>query len=204
MIARLTGSVAHIAATSAVIDLSGFGVLVQITPATAASLRPGGTVTLSTSLVVREDSLTLYGFADDEARDVFELLLTANGVGPKLAQAALAVHGPDQLRVAIAGGDVLALTKVPGIGRKGAEKICIELRDKIAALGPVTAPGAPEPDPAASEERWREQVGAGLQGLGYSAKDAAAACDRVAEQAADPGVSIAVLMRAALQSLARA
>lgn len=202
MIARLSGTVTHIGATSAVVDLSGFGVLVHVTPGTAAGLRLGQPASLSTHLVVREDSLTLYGFADDAARDLFELLLSANGVGPKLAQAALAVHEPDALRTAIANDDLVALTRVPGIGRKGAEKICLELRDKVHALGLVG--DLPAPDTGVPEEVWREQVGSGLQGLGWSAKDAALACDAVAplvEQ--DPTIQIAVLMRAALRSLAR-
>ncbi len=202
MISRLTGTVAHLGATTAVLDLSGFGVLVQVSPRTSATLRLGEAATVSTSLVVREDSLTLYGFADDDARDLFELLLTANGVGPKLAQAALAVHEPDVLRAAIANSDHAVLTTVPGIGKKGAEKICLELRDKVAALGPV---GGPTPaSPSEAEDRWRAQVNAGLQGLGWSPKDAIAACDAVTPLVEDdPEVSISVLMRAALQSLAR-
>lgn len=199
MIAHLDGTVSHVGATAAVLDLSGFGVLVQVTPATASSLRLGRRARLATSMVVREDSMTLYGFATDDERDLFELLVTANGVGPKLAQAALAVHGPDDLRTAIAGGDIATLTRVPGIGRKGAERICIELRDKIGALAMTTTP---QPGGPASAEPWREQVTAGLQGLGWSARDAEAACDTVAGRA-DDGATVAELMRAALQSLAR-
>lgn len=203
MIARLTGTVIQLGGTTAVLDLSGFGVLVQVSPATAAGLRPGESATLSTSLVVREDSLTLYGFADDQARDLFELLLTANGIGPRLAQAALAVHDPDTLVRAIAQEDHAVLTAVPGIGRKGAEKVCLELRDKVRALGPVSTPAAPATTSGA-DESWRDQVSTGLQGLGWSAKDAAAACDNVAPLAAeDPGIGVAALMRAALQSLAK-
>ena len=197
MIAHLAGTVDRVGTTSAVIDLSGFGVLVLITPATASELRPGERTRLATSMVVREDSMTLYGFADADERDLFELLITANGVGPKLAQAALAVHGPDDLRAAIAAGDLATLTRVPGIGRKGAERICIEVRDKINAVGPagVAAPASPT-------AAWREQVLAGLQGLGWSAKEAEAACDRVAPMA-DERAGVADLMRAALQTLAR-
>ncbi|HIT76103.1 MAG TPA: Holliday junction branch migration protein RuvA, partial [Candidatus Avipropionibacterium avicola] len=174
----------------------------QVGPRTSAALRLGATATLSTSLVVREESLTLYGFDDDAARDLFELLLTANGVGPKLAQAALAVHEPDVLRSAIANGEHTVLTAVPGIGRKGAEKICLELRDKVQRLGAISAPTAGEQ--TTPDEMWRGQVSEGLQGLGWSAKDAVGACDRVAPLVEeDPQISIAALMRAALQSLAR-
>lgn len=204
MIAELTGTVTQVGATRAVVDLNGFGVLVQITPSTAAALRIGAQTTVSTSLVVREESLTLYGFATGGERDMFELLLTANGVGPKLAQAALAVHGPDELRRAISSNDLTALTAVPGIGRKGAERICIELRDKVTALAGGTEAGA-EPAGPIGREAWREQVSEGLQGLGWSAKDADKACVQVEPMvAADPSTPVAVLMRAALQSLAKA
>jgi len=110
----------------AVFFLHGVGLSVVCTPTTLASLRVGDEARLSTSLVVREDSLTLYGFADDDARGLFELLQTASGVGPRLAQAMLAVHSPDALRRAIAAADEKALTQVPGIGRKGAQRLILE------------------------------------------------------------------------------
>src|SRR5439155_15601503 len=107
---------------------------VSCSPGTLARLRVGETARLATSLIVREDSLTLYGFADDDERSLFELLQTANGVGPKLAQTMLAVYPPRELRRAIATSDVTALMAVPGIGRKGAERIIVELRDRIGSL----------------------------------------------------------------------
>ena len=107
-----------------------------------AGLRLGQRATLATSLIVREDSLTLYGFASADEREFFELLLTATGVGPKLAQAALAVLSPDELRSAIATENLVQLCKVPGIGRKGAQRIVIELKDKINAVGQADAPVA--------------------------------------------------------------
>lgn len=202
MIAHLTGTVTAVGATSAVLDIGGFGTLVHCSPSTVSGLRLGQRTTLQTSLVVREDSLTLYGFADTDGRDCFELLLTASGVGPRIAQAACAVLSPDELRQAIATDDVVTLTRVPGVGKKGAERICIELRDKIGALSLTSAPGLPAPTP--TREGWREQVATGLQGLGWSARDAEAACDRVGELAdADPQPPVAELMRAALRSLAR-
>lgn len=198
MIASLTGEITQIGATSAVVTLGGFGVRVLCTPQTTAGLRLGQTTTLATSLVVREDSLTLYGFGDTDERDCFELLQTASGVGPKLAQAAVSVLPPDDLRAAIATEDLAALCKVPGVGRKGAQRIVLELKDKVHALSAATAPaGATAAAPA-----WRQQVADGLQGLGWSARDAEAACDRVADSA-DDGASVAELMRAALRSLAR-
>jgi holliday junction DNA helicase RuvA len=201
MIAQLTGVVAQVGPTSAVIEVGGFGVQAVCSPNTVAGLRLGQRATLATSLVVREDSLTLYGFVSADEREFFELLLTATGVGPKLAQAALAVLSPDELRRAIATENLLQLCKVPGIGRKGAQRMVIELKDKVNTVGladePVAAAG-PAP------EAWRGQVSQGLQGLGWSAKDADAACDDVAHLTRDdPQVNVAVLMRAALQTLAR-
>ncbi len=199
MIAHLSGTVAKLGPTAVVIEVGGVGIQALCNPGTSAALRQGQPARLSTSLVVREDSLTLYGFAADDERDLFELLLTASGVGPRLAQAALAVSSPDELRHAIAAEDLTTLTRVPGIGRKGAMKIVIELKDKINATGLTSVPVA-APAPAA----WREQVSTGLQGLGWPARDAEAACGNVEHMVIeDPAVNVAVLMRAALQTLAK-
>ncbi len=199
MIAQVTGVVSGVGATWAVITVGGFGLRLLCTPSTAAGLRVGQETTLSTSLIVREDSLTLYGFADDAERETFELVQTATGVGPKLAQAIVSVLSPDDLRVAIATENLAALCTVPGIGRRGAQRLVIELKDKVGALavaGSATLPAAP---PA-----WREQVRLGLEGLGWSARDAEAACDRVQPLAdEDPSLGVAGLMRAALRSLAK-
>jgi Holliday junction DNA helicase RuvA len=200
MIASLTGTVLQVGPTSAVVEVGGLGVLALCSPNTVAGLRVGQRATLATSLVVREDSLTLYGFASADEREFFELLLTATGVGPKLAQAALAVLPPDQLRAAIASENLVQLTKVPGIGRKGAQRMVIELKDKINAVGL----SAEAHTSASVQPAWRDQVAQGLIGLGWSAKDADAACSEVEPLVADdPGTSVAVLMRAALQTLAR-
>ncbi len=200
MIAQLTGSVVQLGPTSAVIDVGGFGLLTLCSPNTSAGLRIGQTATLATSLVVREDSLTLYGFASSDEREFFELLLTATGVGPKLAQAALAVLSPDELRRAIAGENLVQLMKVPGVGRKGAQRMVLELKDKMNAVAPASA-AAPS---TASGPHWREQVAQGLEGLGWSTRDADAACSEVEHLVReDSQVSVAVLMRAALQSLAK-
>jgi holliday junction DNA helicase RuvA len=200
MIAQLTGVVAQVGPTSAVIEVGGFGVQAVCSPNTVAGLRLGQRATLATSLVVREDSLTLYGFASADEREFFELLLTATGVGPKLAQTALAVLTPEELRRAIAAENLVQLCKVPGIGRKGAQRIVIELKDKINAVAQAEESPAAAGPPAA----WRGQVTQGLQGLGWSAKDADSACNEVEQLAReDPQINIAVLMRAALQTLAR-
>jgi Holliday junction DNA helicase RuvA len=167
---------------------------------------------LSTSLVVREDSLTLYGFADDDERQLFELLQTANGVGPRLAQAVLAIHPPREVRRAVSMGDLKALMQVPGIGKKGAERLVLELRDRLgvtssdtqldaagalpAGLGPIT-PVAP----------WRDQLSAALVQLGWTGREAdtvLTALEPVAEEQAAAGrVDVSVLLRQALQLLGR-
>ncbi|GAA1855154.1 Holliday junction branch migration protein RuvA [Microlunatus capsulatus] len=200
MIASLSGTVLQVGPTSAVVEVGGLGVLALCSPGTVAGLRVGQRAALATSLVVREDSLTLYGFATADERELFELLLTATGVGPKLAQAALAVLPPDQLRSAIASENLVQLCKVPGIGRKGAQRMVIELKDKIGAVGLSAEPHTS----TSAVPAWRDQVARGLVGLGWSERDADAACTEVEPLVAeDPATSVAVLMRAALQSLAR-
>lgn len=204
MIAQLRGTVIQLTATSAVIDVNGVGIKTLCGPNTTAELRSGEQATLATSLVVREDSLTLYGFGTAEERDFFELLMSASGVGPKLAQAALAVLAPDDLRRAIATEDLVALTRVPGVGRKGAQRIVIELKDKVNAIVGEQTAGDGATSQHADVEEWRSQVSQGLQGLGWSAKDAETACGRVEQLAQDdPTISVAELMRAALRTLAK-
>lgn len=202
MIAFVRGTVAALELNAAVLDVAGVGYRVQATPQTLGELRVGDLATLPTSLVVREESLTLYGFGDAEERDVFEILQTASGVGPRLAQAILAVHRPDQLRQAVTSEDLTALTKVPGIGKKGAQRIVLELKDKLTGVGATVTPVAD-----ADRQPWREQVRSGLTGLGWSTKEAEAALESVSglaeEQAADGGVDVGALLRAALKSLSK-
>lgn len=200
MIALLSGTVAAAGANWAVIQAGGLGLKVLCTPATAAKLRPGEGATVHTSLVVREDSLTLYGFADAAERDCFELAQGASGIGPKIALAVVSVFTPEDFRVAVSAGNIAALTRVPGIGSKGAQRLALELKDKVAILA-GTGEGVPS---VAGPTSWREQVVAGLEGLGYSSRDAEAACDRVAPLAAeDPTPGVAELLRAALRTLAK-
>lgn len=203
MIASVSGTVAGVGPGTAVIEVGGVGMLVHCTPATLAGLRVGEKARLATSLVVREDSLTLFGFAADDERDVFESAQKVAGVGPKLALAMLAVHTPTQLRAAVASADVKALTMVPGIGPKVAQRVILELKDKLGAPeGAVNAaPNGPVGIPP-----WREQVHTGLVGLGYSAKDAdeaIAAITPMADAARAEGrtPSIADLLKAALRVL---
>jgi Holliday junction DNA helicase RuvA len=198
LIAFVRGPVAALTLNSAVVEVGGVGLEVMCTPNTLAALRTGHTATLPTSMVVREDSLTLFGFADEDEKQVFELVQTASGVGPKLAQAMLAVLTPDAVRRAVAGDDVRTLTSVPGIGQKGAQRIILELKDRLG--GPVSsAPGAT----VAASEPWRDQVRQGLVGLGWSAKDADSAVEAVSDQVGERP-DVPALLRAALRSLSRA
>jgi Holliday junction DNA helicase RuvA len=169
MIASVRGLVLSAGLDSAVIEVGGVGLLLHTTAATAASLRTGAEATLTTTLVVREESLTLYGFADEDERTIFTQVQTVSGVGPRLALAMLAIHAPDGLRRAISGGDLAALTKVPGIGRKGAERIVLELRDKIGAPSGVVSAEVARP----ATDEASTQVRDALVGLGWSqAEDA--------------------------------
>ncbi|MCQ1950365.1 MULTISPECIES: Holliday junction branch migration protein RuvA [Arthrobacter] len=176
MISSLRGVVSHVGLTSAVIDVNGFGMLVQATPQTLASLRTGSEASVHTAMIVREDSMTLYGFSDADQREVFEILLGVSGVGPRIALAVLAVHTPEAIRVAASTGDDKAFSKVSGIGPKGARRIVLELADKLVPHGTAENPAAP---------RWQEQVLAAMTGLGWSEKDATAAMDDTAAEHPD-------------------
>ena len=171
MISSVRGPVLSIGLDHAVIEVGGVGLAVQATPATLATMRSGTETRLATALVVREDSLTLYGFADAEARDLFGLLQTVSGIGPRIAMATLAVLDPTQLRSALAEGNITVLTQVPGIGRKGAERLNIELRDKVGALPAATAP--------TPNGNVRGSVVEALVGLGFPTKQAEQAVDGV-------------------------
>ncbi|MEV0949244.1 Holliday junction branch migration protein RuvA [Promicromonospora sp. NPDC050249] len=204
MIASLTGTVAHVGLDRAVVDVGGVGYLVHATPTTLATLRVGETAGVSTSMVVREDSMTLYGFGDPDERDVFEVVQTVSGVGPRLALAMLAVHTPDALRRAVAGEDLAALTRVPGIGRKGAQRIVLELGDRLGPpSGALTGAGSAT-EPAANVGDHSERVVEALAGLGWPAKQAD---DAVAKVLADAGTDaitadeVATTLRAALRLL---
>jgi holliday junction DNA helicase RuvA len=208
VISFVTGRVAAVAPDFVVVEVGGFGVQLICAPSTIARARVGESVRLATSLVVREDSLTLYGFADEDERIVFELLQTATGVGPRLAQAMLGVHPPAVLRQAVASDDFGTLSMVPGIGRKTAQRIVLELKDKLSgaalAADVVTLPSG-------SSASWRESVHGALLGLGYSVREAD---DAVLAIASDPGTLVAAtaegeapdvgaLLRSALRSLGR-
>lgn len=197
MIASVRGRVAAVAPDGAVIEVGGVGLAVACTPGTLATLRVGAEARLATSLVVREDSLTLYGFPDDDARQLFELLQTASGVGPRLAQAVLAVLAPDTVRRAVVTGDTATLTRVPGIGKKGAERLVLELRDRIGPVGgDTTAVGV------VAGTTWGDQVRQALVGLGWTAGQADQAVAAVAESLdGKPAPAVPVLLKQAIRVL---
>jgi Holliday junction DNA helicase RuvA len=198
MISSVRGEVIAIGLDHAVVEVGGVGLAVQATPNTLATLRRGQQARLATALVVREDSLTLFGFTDDEQRDVFGLLQSVAGIGPRMALATLAVLDPDALAAALLQGDVKALTRVPGIGPKVAQRMVLELKDKVVA--PAAAP-ALVPQRSGGDRR-REQVVEALLGLGFTARPAEAAVDNALS--ADEAADASALLRAALTTLGRA
>ena len=201
MIAFVRGSVVSIGSENLVVDIGPMGVSVSVTPATALAVRIGENIQLITSMVIREDSWTVYGFLDADEKSVFELVQTVNGIGPRIAMAVLAAMSPDDLRRAIQSEDSKALTAVSGLGSKGAQRVILELRDRIgqpssgftSAIGPTSG--------------WQASVHAGLTSLGWSAREADAAISEVtplADEQIDAGAAdIPVLLKAALRSLDR-
>jgi Holliday junction DNA helicase RuvA len=203
MIASVRGRVTAVSPDGAVVEVGGVGLAVACSPSTLATLRVGEEARLATSLIVREDSLTLYGFPDDDARSLFELLQTASGVGPRLAQAVLAVHAPDVVRKAIATGDATTLTRVPGIGKKGAERLILELRDRIGPVGGGGGEGAMSLPVVGIT--WQDQVRQGLVGLGWTAGQADQAVSVVAaDLGGEAAPAVPILLKRAIQVLGRA
>ncbi|BBZ38969.1 Holliday junction branch migration protein RuvA [Mycobacterium conspicuum] len=196
MISSVRGEVLEVALDHVVIEAAGVGYRVNATPATLATLRTGTEARLITAMIVREDSQTLYGFADHDTRDLFLTLLSVSGVGPRLAMATLAVHDAAALRQALADGDVAALTRVPGIGKRGAERMVVELRDKVGLVG------AGASAPAVNGNAVRSPVVEALVGLGFAAKQAEEATDKVL--ATDHDASRSDVLRGALSLLGKA
>lgn len=208
MIASVRGEVLEVGLDHAVVEVGGVGLAVHTTPGTLATLRRGEQTRLATTLVVREDSLTLFGFASTEERELFTLLQTVSGVGPRLALATLAVLDPETLREALVNGDVKMLTRVPGIGRKAAERLVVELRDKVTAPTRTAADQVSAPvavGRSSQVDGRRTQVVEALVGLGFTARPAEQAVDAVlAEQADGAALDASSLLRAALSRLGRA
>ena len=195
MIASVRGEVLDVALDHVVIEAAGVGYKLMATPSTLATLRRGSEARLITAMIVREDSMTLYGFPDADARDLFLTLLGVSGVGPKIALATLAVYDAQALRQALADGDVTALTRVPGIGKRGAERLVLELRDKI---GPVSTSAVVM---SVNGHAVRGPVIEALVGLGFAAKQAEEATDKVL--AADDEASTSTALRSALSLLGK-
>jgi Holliday junction DNA helicase RuvA len=195
VIASVRGEVLDVALDHVVIEAAGVGYKVMATPSTLATLRRGSEARLITAMIVREDSQTLYGFPDADARDLFLTLLGVSGIGPKIALAALAVYDAPTLRQALADGDVTALTRVPGIGKRGAERLVLELRDKIGRLG--ASPAAT----AVNGHTVRGPVVEALVSLGFAAKQAEEAIDKV--MANEPEATTSSALRAALSMLGK-
>ena len=196
MISSVRGEVLEVALDHVVIEAAGIGYRVNATPSTLATLRSGSQARLVTAMIVREDSMTLYGFCDSDTRDLFLTLLSVSGVGPRLAMATLAVHDAAALRQALADSDVAALTRVPGIGKRGAERMVVELRDKVGLVG--AAAGAP----AVNGNAVRSPVVEALVGLGFAAKQAEEATDKVL--AGDHEATRSDVLRGALSFLGKA
>ncbi|MDR2255875.1 MAG: Holliday junction branch migration protein RuvA [Arthrobacter sp.] len=202
MIAQLTGTVASAQLNSLVLDVGGVGYLVHSTPRALAGWREGEQATAFTSLVVREDSMTLFGFDTQRDRETFEILVSVQGIGPRLALAILAVHAPETIAVAAANEDTKAFTQVPGIGPKGAQRIVLELKGKLQPTGEQQPAAAPA---ASAQDARSAQVLEALMGLGWSEKDASKAI--AAALADDPFLeqaSVPVLLRAVLAGIGRA
>ena len=198
MIASLTGRVRALTTDCVVIDVNGVGYAVVVTPMTSTSLNIGAEANLFTTMVVREDSLTLFGFLDEQSRLLFELVQTVSGIGPKVAMSILSVLSPSDLATAIAQENVAGIERVPGIGRKGAQRLILELKGKLNDLSP---PG----EKIKHQAPWREDLVSALVGLGYSSKEADGAISRVVSDisasGADPaGIELSELLRRALQS----
>ena len=193
MIASVSGQVSHVTPESVVVLVGGFGVLVNVTEKTAFSVRIGEHLELYTSLVVREDALTLYGFASLDERATFELAMGVSGIGPRIALGIVGTMEPSEFRLAIARDDINCLTKVSGIGKKGAERLILELREKVGAHTSES-----------STTSWRASVASGLESLGWTPAQADSAVRAIAHSVDDANPDIAAALRMALQQLGSA
>lgn len=197
MISQLTGTVRHLTTEKIVLEVGGVGYLISITPRTSMQIAMGSVITLSTALVVREDSMTLFGFIESRDRDIYETLQTVSGIGPKVALAITGALTPDDLAHAIASEDIAAIEKVPGIGRKGAQRLILELKGKLVST--TTAPQI------SSHSAVRDQLLSALTGLGFTSKESDSAINttlsHLAEDGVDPAsLNVAEILKLTLQS----
>jgi len=181
MISLLNGTVRSIHSDRLVVEVGGFGLSVLVTPSTTTQVTLGSQVQLFTSLVVREDSLTLFGFVNEESRTLFELVQTVSGIGPKVALSILGALSPEDLGRAISQEDIGAIEKVPGIGRKGAQRMILELKGKLSDLSSSQQYKGHQP-------AWREQLASALVSLGFSPKESDSAISEVVSQLQSGGV----------------
>jgi holliday junction DNA helicase RuvA len=198
MISLINGVVRSISSDKVIVEVGGVGLAVSVTTQTGSQLNIGVPVQLFTTLIVREDALTLFGFLDEESRSTFELVQTVTGIGPKVALAIMGSHSPQTLAAAIAQEDISAIEKVPGIGRKGAQRLILELKGKISDFGTSHKSAHHQPI-------WREQLTSALVSLGFTAKDSDAAINSVLADYAESGVEpseleLSELLKKALQS----
>ena len=194
MIASVRGEVIDIALDHVVIEAAGVGYKVMATPTTLATLHRGDEARLITAMIVREDSMTLYGFSDADARNLFLTLLAVSGIGPSIALGALAMYDGPTLRRAIADADITALTRIPKVGKKTAELMALSLRDK---MGAVTPSGAA----VMNGHAVRGPVVEALVGLGFALKQAEEATDKVL--ANEPEATQTTALRSALSMLGK-
>lgn len=186
MISLLSGNVRLIQSDRLVVEVGGFGLTVLVTPLTTTQVNLGSQIQLFTSLVVREDSLTLFGFVNEESRSLFELVQTVSGIGPKVALSILGALTPEDLGRAIAQEDIAAIEKVPGIGRKGAQRLILELKGKLSDLSHAQLYKGHQP-------AWREQLSSALVSLGFSPKESDGAISNVVATLQSDGVDASTL-----------
>ena len=186
MISTVTGTIRSLSLDKLVIEVGGVGLSVLINPPTSAGLTLGSQSTLYTSLVVREDSLTLFGFLTEEVRNLFELVQTVSGIGPKVALSILGALTPEDLGRAIAQEDIATIEKVPGIGRKGAQRLILELKGKLSDLSHAHLYKGHQP-------AWREQLSSALVSLGFSPKESDGAISNVVATLQSDGVDASTL-----------
>ena len=196
MISILRGIVASVGLDHIDVVVGGIGFRVHVTPAFAQGSARDEEITVYTSMIVREDSMTLYGFESCDERDVFTTLMSVSGIGPKIALAALAVLRPDDLRRAVRDQDLATLQRIPGVGKKSAQRMALEIGDKLGT--PAALPGAEAtPAPAPSQDTVASEVSAALVGLGWSEAQATKAIEKLAGS----GLGASDMLRAALVSL---